>query len=238
MIPFFLDSSSYTIGLLLLISIIFFRKTLSVKLQKNGMAKVSFTLLFLILIAVIYSNLISEQISQDGNSEWRMVVWLNEIASLRQSHYLGVGFGSAYVSTDILSKTANINMYTNNELNNFLYGIFLVGNHNSILNMFYRMGVAGGVVFVILQIVILKWSLKQSSNHVNTKFNDYIWWANANYIFNFIVIALNPGLEMMQFSIGYQLSLAVLFSILLVSSNYHFKNNSDDIRLVETLNKK
>lgn len=215
--PLFMRSSSYSIGLLLLILITFYHAKLAKYFSHHGKVKLTIFGFIIFLSILALSTVISEKVSEDGNSQWRLVVWINEMVSLARTKFTGVGFGSAYVSTEILKETTNLNMYTNNETKDFLVGIFIVGNHSSIVNMFYRMGLIGGFLFLLLNIRLLIWCI-----HVNerssVKFRQYLWWAMANYIFNFIILAFNPGLEMVQFSIGYQLSLAILLAFLMKSS--------------------
>ncbi len=216
-IPLFITFSSYTIGLLSLIFLIFFMGRLSKMLSKHGMLKVSFFVMFMILLMLAYSTLISEKIDEDVNSTWRLVVWMNEVRTLIRTQFMGVGFGTAYVTIDILQQTDNINMYLKTE-NGFSEGIFIIANHNSILNTFYRMGIIGGLVFLFINLSLFSWFLKVNQASLPERMKRYLWWAMANYVFNFVIMALNPGLEMLQFSIGFQLSLAIFLSLLLHSS--------------------
>lgn len=217
LIPFFIEFSSYTIGLLILIFIIFYMGTLSKMLEKHGMLKVSFFVLFVMILMMAYSTLISEKIDEDVNSAWRLVVWTNEIRTLIRTQFTGVGFGTAYVTIDILQQTDNVNMYLKAE-NGFSEGIFIIANHNSILNTFYRMGLLGGLTFLVLNLSLFSWFLKVNHEPLPERVKRYLWWAMANYLFNFVIISLNPGLEMLQFSIGYQLSMAIIIYTLLYSS--------------------
>ena len=217
LIPFFIEFSSYTIGLLILIFIIFYMGTLSKMLARHGMLKVSVFVILVMMVMLAYSTFISEKIDEDVNSAWRLVVWTNEIRTLIKTQFTGVGFGTAYVTIDILQQTDNVNMYLKTE-NGFSEGICIIANHNSILNTFYRMGFLGGLSFIFLNLSLLKWFLKVNHAQLPEKMNRYLWWAMANYLFNFVITSLNPGLEMLQFSIGYQLSLAIVIYVLLYSS--------------------
>lgn len=209
---FFSGSSTYVLGIISLTLIMYFKQTISKYLRKHGKTKLVLWGGGFFLFILFFSTIISETVNADENASWRLMVWKNEIATLAKTYYTGVGFGTAYVSNSIFAETDNLNMYLNAE-NGYLEGIFIVANHNSVLNMFYRLGLIGGTLFMLINVYLLSWCLFINKNTKGKK-NAYLWWAVANYIFNFIVILFNPGLEMMQFSVGYQLSLAILLSLL------------------------
>lgn len=212
----FTGSATYLIAITILSMLMLFKRQIARGLRRSGKMK-----LFLCFILTIYAFLllatsISEVIDSDGNSSWRLSVWKNELSVLEKTDYTGVGFGTSYVTSSIVYEVDNINMYLKTD-GGFYEGIFIVANHNSVLNVFYRMGFVGGFLFIGINLFLLFWCLKTNSK-INGKLNAYLWWAMANYVFNFIVILFNPGLEMLQFSIGYQLSLAILFSVLFSAS--------------------
>ena len=220
-LPFFgffsMEQTTYLIAIAEVSFILLFKRSIANFLQRNGKIKLFACFLVSILTFLLLSSTISELVDSDSNSSWRLAVWKNEIALLEKTQYTGVGFGTAYVSNNITYETDNINMYLNAE-NGFSEGVFIVANHNSVLNMFYRMGFIGGVLFVLLNLFLLYWCI---SNNRKTSgiVNAYLWWAMANYIFNFTVILFNPGLEMLQFSTGYQLSLAILLAVLFATNH-------------------
>lgn len=209
---FFTSSSTYVLAIIALTAIIYFKQQISSHLRKHGKTKLFIWGVVFFIIILLISTIISETVDADANASWRLIVWKNELATLAKTYYTGVGFGTAYVSNSIFAETDNLNMYLNAE-NGYLEGIFIVANHNSVLNMFYRMGLIGGTLFMLINVYLLSWCLFVNKNTKGKK-NAYLWWAVANYIFNFIVLLFNPGLEMMQFSVGYQLSLAILLSLL------------------------
>ncbi len=220
-LPFFgffsMEQTTYLIAIAEVSFIMLFKRSIANFLQKNGKIKLFACFLVSILTFLLLSSTISELVDSDSNSSWRLAVWKNEIASLEKTQYTGVGFGTAYVSNSIPYETDNINMYLNAE-NGFSEGVFIVANHNSVLNMFYRMGLIGGVLFVLFNLFLLYWCI--SNNRItSSKMNAYLWWAMANYVFNFTVILFNPGLEMLQFSTGYQLSLAILLAVLFATNH-------------------
>ena len=214
-------STTYLIAVTILSFIIVFRHQISNSLQRNGRVKIQRLGIFAVLLLIATSSFIMEQIDADPNSMWRLVVWINELHSLAQTYYTGVGFGAAYVSDFILRETDNINMYMKSDVG-FMEGVFVIANHNSVLNIFYRMGIVGVFLFLAINMFLLEWCVIVNEK-IPQRLHGYLWWGIANYTFNFIVILFNPGLESLQFSVGYQLSLAILFSLLFKMSSYNIE---------------
>ena len=154
-----------------------------------------------------------QYISDDANALWRLMVWTNEVLSLKETYFTGVGYGSAYVTETIYNEVSNSNMYTNDFTNN--EGLFVVANHSSILNMFYRMGLIGGILYISIILITLKWYSKiYRSIKIKTS-RRYLYWALINWINNLLIICINPGLESPQFATTYLLSQGLLWGTLL-----------------------
>lgn len=204
------NHSAYNIASLALLGLILLRRPMKGYLARHTTWRVLFLILLAVTLIYYYSDEIYEKITTDENSLWRLRVWENEINSLSDTYYTGVGFGTSYVTYDIYTIVNNPNMYYDKDRT--LYGrLFMVANHNSFLNMFYRMGYLGGILFTMLNVFICTYTL-----HCYRKakqFRDYIWWAFANYIYQVVIIFLNPGLEMMQFAINYMGALSMLLGV-------------------------
>lgn len=204
------NHSAYNIASLALLGLILLRRPMKAYLARHTTWRVLFLILLAVTLIYYYSDEIYEKITTDENSLWRLRVWENEINSLSDTYYTGVGFGTSYVTYDIYTIVNNPNMYYDKDRT--LYGrLFMVANHNSFLNMFYRMGYLGGILFTMLNVFICTYTL-----HCYRKakqFRDYIWWAFANYIYQVVIIFLNPGLEMMQFAINYMGALSMLLGV-------------------------
>lgn len=154
-----------------------------------------------------------QYISDDANALWRLMVWTNEVISLKETYFTGVGYGSAYVTETIYNEVSNSNMYTNDFTNN--EGLFVVANHSSILNMFYRMGIIGGILYISIILITLKWYSKIYRSIKIRKSRRYLYWALINWIINLLIICINPGLESPQFATTYLLSQGLLWGTLL-----------------------
>ena len=204
------NHSAYNIAAAAMVGMIVLRRPLKAFLSHHTTWRILFLLLVVSLTIYHYSDAIYEKITTDENSLWRLRVWENEINTLSDTYYTGVGFGTTYVTYDIYTIVNNPNMYFDKDRT--LYGrLFMVANHNSFLNMFYRMGIFGGTIFLMLNILICSYTI-----HCYRKakeFRRYIWWAFSCFIYQVIIIFLNPGLEMMQFAINYMGSLSMLMAV-------------------------
>ena len=222
LIPFvFTEQTAFILAAILFIFLVYSRKVVVFFIRKHTRFKLIIFLIFCIVTIVVLSALLYKIILKDPNSLWRLLVWADEIGSLIETNGTGVGFGTAYVTENIINTVDNSNMYMD-EKGYYYSGLFLVANHNTFLNMFYRMGIFGGFLFLALNIQIVHWCIK-SYIKLNKNAKVYIWWGLLNFLYNTIIILLNPGLEMIQFAINYITSFAVLIAILL-KSNYHIKH--------------
>lgn len=220
LIPFvFTEQTAFILASLLFIFLVYSRRVVVFFLRKHTRFKLITFLFFCTFTIIVLSTLLYRIILQDPNSLWRLLVWADEVGSLIDTGGTGVGFGTAYVTENIINTVDNSNMYMD-EKGNYYSGLFLVANHNTFLNMFYRMGIIGGLLFIALNIQLVHWCIK---TYIKTdkKKSVYIWWGLLNFLYNTIIILLNPGLEMIQFAINYITSLAVFIAVLL---NYKFQN--------------
>lgn len=207
------DSSASLLGYLVIAFLVFFEKPITHYLRKNTLRKIIAFSLLGIFGVIISSSILAYVIESDPNSLWRLRVWWNEITSLAQTGFTGVGFGAAYVTDDIFFQVDNSNMYLDDSGRDT--GVFLVANHSSILNMFYRMGLLGGFLFLamIVQIVLIVIKTYQKADR---RMKALLWRIFSVFLWEIIIICLNPGLEMMQFALGFILCLSALFAIVLV----------------------
>ena len=103
--------------------------------------------------------------SPDDNSFWRAMAWKANIASLWDSDLVGRGFGTPYhpITVDNI-ENAQKNMCS--ECSEGLYledpitAQYIRGQHSSIINIFYRMGIVGGIIFCVFNAVIILFLVK------------------------------------------------------------------------------
>ena len=213
---FFLNhhQSAYVMGFLALVLLLCFEKPIARYLYKNTFRKIVILTLLAIICVFLLSGVLAFYIEKDANSLWRLQVWGNEIHSLAQTYFTGVGFGSAYVTEDIVDLVDNANMYFENTEGALEAGVFVVANHSSLLNMFYRMGLIGGGLFFLINIQIIRIVIKFYRKG-NRRERALLWRLFAVWMYQTVVIFLNPGLEMMQFAVSYLLCLSCLLADIL-----------------------
>ena len=213
-----LGQSAYILGFFVLILVLLFEKQIIPFLSKNTTLKIIFILFAAIFGVFLSYGWLMAYVKSDPNSLWRLMVWLNEFDSLSKTWFTGVGFGSAYVTRDIVYQVSNSNMYTTNVDGGLDTGIFIVANHSSLLNMFYRMGILGGMLFLALNVQLIR-VVVITYHRAVPEMKRLLWYLLAAFIYETIIISLNPGLEMMQFALSYILSLSVLLAVIMEIQN-------------------
>lgn len=216
--------SAYVIAAIVMLMFLFLRSIFRRFFSSFPTERIIILLILLVVVMLVFREELYIAIRRDNNAYWRFLVWTNEIESLAMTYFTGVGFGSAYVTSDIYNIVNNANMYIDED-GNMYDRFFLVANHNSVLNMFYRLGLLGGLLFVAWNIMICSMCLLSYKKKILKEHNDYCWWAFTNYMYNLVIILFNPGMEMMQFAINYVFSLGIMFAILF-STNAEIKRQS------------
>lgn len=208
----FYEQSAYVLGYFALLFVVCFEKTITSYLYKNTVRKIIILTSLAVVLLFLASGFLAYYIENDANSLWRLRVWINEVGTLAQTYFTGVGFGSAYVTEDIVYMVDNSNMYMDSD-GSIETGLFVVANHSSLVNMFYRMGLIGGALFIAMNIQLVK-IVVRSYRDGNKRQKALLWRLFAVWVYETIIIFLNPGLEMMQFAISYLLSVSFLLAII------------------------
>ena len=150
-----------------------------------------------------FEDYLNEFFHFDLNYLWRYQYWVSEIKLVIRSMFIGLGFGTAYADNSLLDIIVNNKMFVGES------GLFLVTQHSSLVNAFYRMGIVGLVIFIIL----IMYPIKYVCKHYNSISNKN---AACLYLFLYlnclIIICLNPGLESPRFAMGYIFSYSLLMS--------------------------
>ncbi len=206
--------SAYLMGTMFICVLTYFRNRIVSWFKVETTFRMYLLIMLIVFAFAIFASELYSIISRDENSLWRLMVWQNEINSLGNTYYTGVGFGTAYVTPHIYYEVNNPNMYLDAEDGSVYDRLFIVANHNSFLNMFYRMGLLGGFLFIAIYIQIIRWALCLYSK-AREYIKPYIWCAFCGFMYQTIVILLNPGLEMMQFAMNFCLAVAILIAVLL-----------------------
>jgi len=201
-----------------LIFIVVFQKWITNILRDTPRMKIFIGTTCIVVLIALFSEELMSYIEDDANSIWRFYVWKTELNSLAKTWFTGVGFGSAYVSDQMFSLSDNVSMYSS-EARGAGNGVFIIASHNTFVNMFYRMGIIGGLLFVIMHVNLIIWAL-YNYWHSNANSKKLIVWAVATFACYIFVILFNPGLEMVQFATNYVFALAILIATLLYTQKH------------------
>ena len=129
----------------------------------------AFIIIMIVTGYVIPDSLIFYMTDSDMNTGWRLKVWVDDIKStVNSTFFIGHGFGTTYFP------------YVQHTDWNFVRG-----QHNSFVNIFYRMGIVGLLLFMAY------------INSIEKKIRNFNAPHELNYILllGMIIIGVNVGLE-------------------------------------------
>lgn len=178
-------------------------------------------ILMSVIILSLLFNFKNNIINIDANSGLRLTYWQDNINTLKQTYFLGVGFGVPYFSTP--------EVWFYNPGTFLQYGddaIYVVAQHNSFINILYRMGIAGFLLFSLFNIYLMT-----ESYVLARKFEKMGLKNNANFIRVFLMgfmisvvnIAFNVGLESPFNYINYLIITTVLIAVDVKSLELFYK---------------
>ncbi len=171
------------------------------------------------LVYLLFNGII---MLNDPNTMWRVQYWAYEFQTLAKTMFIGVGYGVAYASPNCLSGINNPYVFLDQAEEGT--GIWVITQHSSLMNSFYRLGLVGALLTVSIFIIEpIRWIFMVEKNK-EFRNDSLIKWASFNFVFNLSVILTNPGLESPPFYIGFVYSYAVLFAVLLHNTNEKMKH--------------
>lgn len=192
------QSSSSIIGFIVCGLIFVFWKFIIKIIEKNISFKIWLVICILALTILLFSSFAMNLFIDDTSAVWRWQYWVNEFQVLVNSYGLGVGFGTAYASDSIYTEINNSAMFVTTK-----DGLFIITQHNSYFNFLYRLGVVGFILFIQTWLVKPLKLFSKSIRYISSSYEILIKWGFLNFIFNTIIIVLNPGLESPRFAIGF-----------------------------------
>lgn len=141
----------------------------------------------------------------DSNTMWRLAFWHDNIKILIKTFFTGVGFGTPYYSYNLSSVIQIWNLSTNLEYG-FIDTAFIIPQHNSFVNIFYRLGIIGFILFLLFNFYIFKYF----KNSLRKFKNDPVVYKSLKvillgFILSIINIAFNAGLESPRIFLSYLL---------------------------------
>lgn len=207
--------SAPALASLVLIVILFVPDLPAKLIWKNIKFKIISLIIIICLMLLLFFNEIYDFMFVDVNAIWRFQYWINEFKTFVQTFGLGVGYGVAYATDSIYANIFNPNVFVQSGYTRQSI-LFVVAQHSSIINMFYRLGLIGGALFISLHIKIVQWYLAiyKEVKKMNMSFELKILnWSLANFLYHFVIIALNPGIESTQFFWGYLTFFGILYGV-------------------------
>lgn len=160
----------------------------------------------MVLFILFTDNIINILKVLDANSWWRLALWKHEWSILLKTVFLGVGFGTPYAANQIVSQ-----LYFDPSIPDVLY---ITGQHSSFINMFYRLGLIGGSLFLYLNVLIIKYCDKLREM-LSVKEQKIIQWAELSYLAATISIGFNVGLESPRVFISYLIFTPIIIGLLI-----------------------
>jgi hypothetical protein len=99
-------------------------------------------------------------LSFDLNTEWRFLVWRENLFASLNSGLLGVGFGTPYYALSVgnIAESYRLTQYA--EFQGYAFSspvdlLYIRAQHSSFVNAFYRMGILGGGLLLALNAAVL-----------------------------------------------------------------------------------
>jgi len=219
-------SDSSIVGALVCFFIIAFFEPILAFFRRNAVKKVaSVFIIIALLIYALYLMGIKINIT-DSNSLWRLQYWKNELKVIIRTYLIGVGFGTAYASDSIFYEINNtaVLMHKND--------LFVVTQHSSLVNSFYRLGIVGLIIFTIF-FIIFPFYFTANVYKCDSNNKKVLKWIFCSYLYNLVIIVLNPGLESPRFGLGFIIVYGFLMGIIFVNSRIH---NFDNLNKKQTSN--
>jgi hypothetical protein len=157
-----------------------------------------------VFVAPFYSDFFID----DLNTYWRLESWLDNILAVKSNDYFGVGFGVSYfpVTQDVVDSAYRA-FLVNDKYSDYFDQAFVRGQHSSLINIFFRMGAIGLILFVAMIFIQLKrLSVLQSDSEY--------FFIMPLLLFAFINISSHVGLENPPFLISFCMSMgAAMFAL-------------------------
>lgn len=202
--------NAMTGGILYIMMFMFYLTTIISSLRKFEFlwyfSVISFLVSF-VLIAPAWNELFIG----DLNTYWRLTSWGNNLSAVYSNWGLGAGFGVAYFPNtpealdaaykSYLAEGSSYNMYDS---------LFVRGQHSSIINVFFRMGILGGGLLIWILISLLK----QANN--NRQSPD-VRFLTPLFVCGVLNISVHVGLESPPFLITISLAAGMLLGAVMSS---------------------
>ena len=217
MIAYFLISQLANLGILfnastgLLVFIIFFVCTFIA--DQAWLKTWLLTGFYLSLLVVLAVGVIHPQLfSFDHNSWWRVWAWQLNLRDLLHTHLVGVGFGTPYhrlITQNLLDVPHET--YDSISVGSFsaIDVQYFRTQHSSFVNVFYRLGLVGGLIFAYLNVHIWRIAMRLVPRLRDRTDKNLVVAALGNFLVALTQISVHVGIETPRVLIIYVLSAAL-----------------------------
>jgi hypothetical protein len=150
-----------------------------------------------------------ELVGFDINTQWRFFVWRENLFTALNTGLLGVGFGTPYFPLSPGNITEAYNLTRFAEFTQYALGspidlLYIRGQHSSIVNAFYRMGLLGGGLLLAFNFAVVVLVVK-ALRRAERDFRPAIAAAGAIFVVEACQITMHVGLESPRYLAVYAL---------------------------------
>jgi hypothetical protein len=166
-----------------------------------------------LVLGLMAGSLLPDLIGFDVNTQWRFLVWRENLFAALSSGSLGVGFGTPYYELSSgnvaeayrLTKFAEFTQYALSSPIDILY---IRGQHSSFVNAFYRMGLLGGGLLIAFNVAVLI-LLARAMRAGAPEERPLLAAAGAVFIVEASQIGMHVGLESPRYYAAYALAVGL-----------------------------
>lgn len=187
------------------------------QLKATGVISIYLALIAFLMLGILFPHLFSG----DRNDEWRLMAWRSNFSALWESGLAGLGFGTPYFTVtaeNMLNSMSNQFNSLSADLINSVDPQYVRAQHSSIVNMFYRLGIVGGALFVYMNVLIVRIGLS-GLRHRNSAIARMSYVALVLFVAQTVQMTVHVGLETPIFLSIYMLSVALILHVNAVGTN-------------------
>ena len=161
-----------------------------------------------LLLFVFLAPFYADGFVDDENTYWRLISWQDNIVYVLDSYMFGAGFGVSYFPDNYESVNFTYKKYLSEGYRGGLYDpLFIRGQHSSIINVFFRLGLVGVLLF-------LYFICKSIAKLIRTSNNPLIAVSGATFFCGLVNVSVHVGLESPPFLLTFSLAFGLLIASL------------------------
>jgi hypothetical protein len=194
--------------LLFLVLMAAWNPTLRVEQRAWTLAGMLIGIHLILLFCIVYPD----TMASDVNATWRFHAWQANIRGLWNTALAGAGFGTPYhpLTPDTLRNTMfNEGPFVDTGFIGVIEPQYVRGQHSSFVNIFYRMGLAGGIVFTLINGMAVWFCLRGIGIAGSARDARICLVALAVVAMQIIQMSLHVGLETPRFVLLYALGMGM-----------------------------